>query len=291
MGEKRLTFPSNRPLKLIQITDLHYGEGEESDSLNDNIQTKFINLEKPDFVIFSGDLISGDFSDGSNGWYEKELNKVLRTVRLMNTSYAFILGNHDIEADLTEKEIMRLTENDPLSHTRTGILSTYDERHDYILPIYNNGAVEAYIVMLFTGRFGCGGFVHGWGCVESYQVAWLKAQLESFDRNKAVYIFIHIPTREYMYMFNNYPVFGTLLEPGGVGCSMVRSEFVATVSEFKNVLSISCGHDHENDFGGLYGETYLLYGRKTGYGGYGPGRGKFSYKSTKANKEESGFLT
>ncbi len=32
-----------------------------------------------------------------------------------------------------------------------------------------------------------------------------------------------------------------------------------------------CGHDHNNYFGGMYNSNLeLVYGRKTGYGGYGP---------------------
>jgi hypothetical protein len=34
------------------------------------------------------------------------------------------------------------------------------------------------------------------------------------------------------------------------------------------------GHDHDNDFYGEYEGILLAYGRKTGYGGYGPPKGK-----------------
>ena len=34
--------------------------------------------------------------------------------------------------------------------------------------------------------------------------------------------------------------------------------------------AVFCGHDHNNDFWGDYNGIKLFYGRKTGYGGYGP---------------------
>jgi hypothetical protein len=33
---------------------------------------------------------------------------------------------------------------------------------------------------------------------------------------------------------------------------------------------VSCGHDHNNDYWGRYQGINLAYGRKSGFGGYGP---------------------
>ena len=33
---------------------------------------------------------------------------------------------------------------------------------------------------------------------------------------------------------------------------------------------MTCGHDHNNDYYGQYKGINLAYGRKTGYGSYGP---------------------
>jgi hypothetical protein len=37
-----------------------------------------------------------------------------------------------------------------------------------------------------------------------------------------------------------------------------------------NVKATFCGHDHCNDYWGDYYGISLYYGRKTGYGSYGP---------------------
>ena len=43
-----------------------------------------------------------------------------------------------------------------------------------------------------------------------------------------------------------------------------------TLKKFANAKAIYCGHDHNNDFKGFYEGVELVFGRKTGYGGYGP---------------------
>lgn len=44
----------------------------------------------------------------------------------------------------------------------------------------------------------------------------------------------------------------------------------AAFKEVGNIEAVYCGHDHDNDFWGDYNGVKLFYGRKTGYGGYGP---------------------
>lgn len=41
--------------------------------------------------------------------------------------------------------------------------------------------------------------------------------------------------------------------------------------DYNSTKYLFVGHNHNNDYGGLYKEKIeLVYGRKTGYGGYGP---------------------
>lgn len=42
-----------------QFTDLHYGENDAWDQLTQDIQTKILEIEKPDLVVLTGDCISG----------------------------------------------------------------------------------------------------------------------------------------------------------------------------------------------------------------------------------------
>lgn len=44
----------------------------------------------------------------------------------------------------------------------------------------------------------------------------------------------------------------------------------SALKEHRSVEWVSVGHDHNNDYYGEYDGINLAYGRKTGYGCYGP---------------------
>ena len=44
----------------------------------------------------------------------------------------------------------------------------------------------------------------------------------------------------------------------------------AALKEQPSVEWVTCGHDHDNDYWGRYQGVNLAFGRKTGFGSYGP---------------------
>jgi len=80
--------------------------------------------------------------------------------------------------------------------------------------------------------------------------------------------FIHIPLPEYLQMRNDFVTYGN--QRDHVGCSSVNSGFFAALKQAGTVQWVTCGHDHSNDFEGEYDGIKLSYGRKSGYGSYGP---------------------
>lgn len=79
---------------------------------------------------------------------------------------------------------------------------------------------------------------------------------------------MHIPLPEFMTLYNEFSFSGTKNED--VCCSSVNTGLFSTVIGTNSVDWISCGHDHNNDFYGQYQGVNLAYGRKSGFGGYGP---------------------
>ena len=83
--------------------------------------------------------------------------------------------------------------------------------------------------------------------------------------------FIHIPLPEYRIGDQNEAVSGTWLE--GVTAPGFNSGFRDALVE-KNVLMVSCGHDHANDYCALSKEgeeakLWMCYAGGSGFGGYG----------------------
>ena len=73
---------------------------------------------------------------------------------------------------------------------------------------------------------------------------------------------------EFMTMVNNYDFYGTKGEE--VCCWSVNTGLFAALKEDSTVEWIVSGHDHNNDYYGNYDGINLAFGRKTGYGSYGP---------------------
>ena len=78
-------------------------------------------------------------------------------------------------------------------------------------------------------------------------------------------VFFHIPPMEYISVWNTEKCVGSRYED--VACWAAGDHFLERVS---NIQATVAGHDHYNDYIGTYKGVDLIYGRKTGYGGYGP---------------------
>lgn len=117
----------------------------------------------------------------------------------------------------------------------------------------------------------CAG-VSGWGCIYPNQIAWYRdktAELIKEDGKKLPgFAFFHIPLPEYNEMWNLNTVYGWRNEQ--ICCQAVDTGLYAAFKIIGNIEAVYCGHDHNNDFWGDYNGIKLFYGRKTGYGGYGP---------------------
>ena len=71
-----------------------------------------------------------------------------------------------------------------------------------------------------------------------------------------------------MYLFNNNEFYGESHET--ICCWSLNTGLFAAIKEQPTVQWVSAGHDHNNDNFGVYDGITLGYGRKTGYGAYGP---------------------
>jgi hypothetical protein len=124
---------------------------------------------------------------------------------------------------------------------------------------------------LDTGVADCLG-IPGYGCIEPSQVNWFREQnyqIEASDPSKGKgFLFIHIPLIEYMNLYNDYEFYGHRGEL--VGYPSANTGVFSALKEQQSVEWVVCGHEHVNDYYGNYYGINLAYGRKTGFGCYGP---------------------
>lgn len=144
---------------------------------------------------------------------------------------------------------------------------------NYVLPVYDKTENEIVQRLWFldTGVADCLG-IPGYGCIEPSQVSWFRDQnfgipLSDPSKGKG-FLFIHIPLVEYMALYNDYEFYGSRGEL--VSCPSANTGVFTALKEQPTVDWVTCGHEHANDYYGEYYGINLAYGRKTGYGCYGP---------------------
>jgi len=199
--------------------------------------------------------------------------------------WAFSMGNHDDQADLNRSEIVALDSSDELSltefgpHHINGITNYYldveaSQNESLTNGDGDNDNANADIVTRLwffdSGDTNCLG-IQGWGCIYPDQIEWYRSVSRSlqqqYKKNIPSLAFFHIPPPEFMDLWNFHVTFGEM-EDEGVCCFSANTGFLAAAKELNDLQYIYCGHDHINDFWGVFNNITLSYGRKTGYGGY-----------------------
>ncbi|KAJ3306046.1 purple acid phosphatase [Kappamyces sp. JEL0829] len=258
----------NDKFKILQLADLHYENDPSNIYHNQRITGELLDLERPDLVLFSGDQLSG--------WAVKNYSviygKVVAELQKRDIPWLAILGNHDRESDLEPKDILKLDASFDLSYTQAvpGLVNS-GNLLDYIVPIVDELHNPLYwLVCMDSGRSECNGREDNAGCISSDQLEWLSSTFtEELHQNKTSLGFVHQPFAEFNSVYHYYSTFG--LHGESVGCPR-RDSGAYSVFASLPFHSIYVGHDHNNDYQGQVNGNgpRLTYGRKTGYGSYGP---------------------
>jgi len=261
-----VAFPK---VKIMQLTDLHFGEGSLQDKMSIKHMENLLEWEKPDCVVITGDMVSGYAWPGEKGWYEKLYSKYVSAFVKFGVPWALTLGNHDTEADLEGRQIMELDSKHNLSLSRESF-SFLSHSSNYFVPINYKGELRFVLWLLDSGnRNHCDG-LYGYDCVHKDQIEWLSSVQDTLKAARGSVpqglVFMHIPPPEFMLTWNSRTSKGSKYE--NVACWANHSNYF--VESLQSILGVVAGHDHFNDYEGKYLGVKLYYGRKTGYGGYGP---------------------
>lgn len=98
-NSKKLTFSADGAFKIVQFTDIHFGEGEdelwgpEQDRQSTNCMREILKVEgSVDLAMFTGDLITGNniYDNATIYW-----SNMLTAVNESSIKFATLFGNHD----------------------------------------------------------------------------------------------------------------------------------------------------------------------------------------------------
>lgn len=303
--------PEPRPLRLLQITDTHFGNPDPHyrtrDERTRSTIEKLIAASRPDLVAHTGDFVNND--RGADVVWD-----ALDWMDGLGLPWVHTLGNHDIGHRPVE---------DIRQQMRNGILGYFDmdgrREYAYRLDVRlaapaaraSGAAHGADVNGAHANRAATAGAAHGasaahgtdaahdrltgsapapasgepaWSlfCFDSgyqrdgkhvppAQLEWFRAQLAAegsrADRPADAVVLVHIPVVEFEQLRAAGRFAGICGE--GVCFETDAGRTFDALRQSSRIRAVFCGHDHENDYAGTWNDIELVYGRVTGWSGYG----------------------
>jgi predicted MPP superfamily phosphohydrolase len=101
---KQLRFNSNGKFKMVQFTDIHFGESHAKDLENQRLIKDVLDQEQPDLAIVTGDVVSGYAWDyWTRPWMALQYANFTKVLMDAGVYWATTAGNHDSQGDLTRQ--------------------------------------------------------------------------------------------------------------------------------------------------------------------------------------------
>ncbi|WP_124059435.1 metallophosphoesterase family protein [Vaginisenegalia massiliensis] len=274
----------NDNFRIMQLTDLHFKVWQEGHpSLAFDYETvrlveQLIQHAQPDLLVISGDLVDSPYIEDP---FATQAH-IIGWLNSLNIPVLVTYGNHDSECRTSRQRL-----NEGLASLNLQIekenLTVLNDRVNFTVPIYGlNNQVVCQLYILDSGdylsqfRLGEGQFdfstqVEGqsiYAAISDEQNQWLE-QIGQVNQAAGVrhdIMFCHIPLPEYKQV--PMPFLEGVMEEGVCSADENSGTF-ATIQQATQIKFISVGHDHDNNFHGVYQGLHLCYGQPSGYGSYG----------------------
>ena len=169
-----LKFDQNGKFKILQFTDTHIDLTGKTNLKSLDIIRKVVDIEKPDFVVLTGDIIT---QDGPQEGYQL-LSEIFKAAKI---PWAVVFGNHESEHKFSRKALADLVEKLPgcLNADVGGITGN----SNFILSVLgDHKKIEALLYCLDSNSYSIlKPNVDGYGWFDSSQIDWYRKS------SKAIY--------------------------------------------------------------------------------------------------------
>lgn len=255
----------NSSTTLLQLTDLHLG-GTSDDKWKKDLITFhriqiLVDTYNPTMIAITGDLFTG----------EKPFGALLAAYAMnffdsFERPWLYVFGNHDPEGGFGRSDIAEVfSESDWVILGKHSVDNQWKEKYDYVVDImYEGESQPAWQIYAFDS-----GSQKGYKSIKEDQLDWYQSQSrktkESYSQEiRAISIF-HIPLIEYQYLKDDKSIklYGESKEK--VWYEEDDGTVYKTFLEVGNIEATFCGHDHYNNYWGVYkGGIILAYGYISG---------------------------
>lgn len=282
-----LKFGENGKLKILQFTDIHFRYNSyKSDSVL-VLMKNAVAEEKPGLVVLTGDVVCSE--NTQQAWLA--LTKVFVDAKV---PWAVVLGNHDVEYELTNKQIIGTISGLPYCLAVNGP-ETISGSGNYSVPVQSARSKETKAILwFFDSHTGLGkeSALGSYDWIKNDQVQWYRKESASFTKKNGgkpypALAFFHIPLVEYKEVWRKPQTVGVKQED--VCSPDINSGLYNAFLESGDVMGMFVGHDHVNNYIGCLHGICLAYGQATGRETYGDiGKG---YRVIELYEDERKFDT
>jgi 3',5'-cyclic AMP phosphodiesterase CpdA len=257
----RLKFNTKGEFKIVQFTDTHISLSKGTNLDVYKTVQEIIEIEKPNFVILTGDI-------ATDGDPRNSLERFADVVSKAKIPWAIVFGNHESESNFTRKQLANFVQKLPFClNDDKGVITG---NSNFILPVYGNDIkTKALLYCMDSNTYSTlKPNVDGYGWFDFSQIEWYREKSREYSNanygnSLPALAFFHIPLPEYKNAWNNpdSKTFGVKNEDESN--PEINSGMFTAMLECGDVMGTFVGHDHINDYIGTYHNIALAYGRVT----------------------------
>ncbi|MGY4105282.1 metallophosphoesterase family protein [Ignavigranum ruoffiae] len=266
-----LRYRPDGSFRIIQFTDTHIGnmpfheDDHKTFQLIEAAQKAF----DVDLIMHTGDVIWSEGVKDADQVFVQTLEYFDRFKKPM----ALTFGNHDSEEIITRSDLRQL-----FSDTVECVADKHhsylkDDRESYVLEIKaadSEEVVNALFVLDSGAQAPLDIGIYDWILPE--QVDWFRQTSQDYRHEDGVrrhLVFQHIPLPEY-WQAAEHIISGLHLETNeAISAPHINTGLFANMVLHGEIWGMFVGHDHDNNFDGLYQDLHLVYGNVSGYQTYG----------------------
>lgn len=245
-------------LVIAQFTDLHWVSTSPAIADTEEIIRSVVTLEHPDLIVLTGDIVTDHPAE--EGW-----QGIRKMMDALETPFVVTLGNHDPEV-IEIDEIYNILEESPYFLNPFAERGTEDYFDGYLPVKSSTGGDTAARIYFFNTHNKPAVREHGeYDKIYWEQIEWYREASE--ELSVPALAFLHIPLNEYKMLKDDVRTYGHWNE--GVSSGEINSGLFSSFLDKGDVMGVFAGHDHNNDYIGIYAGVALAFGRVSGVDAYG----------------------
>ena len=264
-------FDLLRAVERIEISRDHHRLRIDRGNLHQIIQLSLPGLvpqrqmdeEKPDLVVFTGDIIYTQPA-------KDNLRRVLKTVSDRKIPFSIVFGNHDHEQGTPHQELLEVAQSLPYNLTVDEVPEISGDGNYALAVRSSDDKKDAAVLYCFdSNAYSSIKGIDGYDYIKFDQIDWYRSRSQAFtEANGGTPLlslaFFHIPLPEYHQAIadENATVYGIRREKA---CApALNSGLFTAMKEQGDVKGVFVGHDHDNDYAVYWQGILLAYGRFSG---------------------------